>query len=371
MTVQSVFDPLMAAALTRAGLVSVLARQSRRQWILGLSAVVILFAVVMTSAALGVERLTPRQVLRAGLASWLPEQWLRDLSPMQIAVVQNLRLPRTIMAVISGAGLAMAGVAMQGITRNPLVSPYTLGISPAAAFGASIAILLGWNSLAHSGPYITVAMAFTSASLCALIVLGLASLRGVTSMMLILGGVALTYLFGALTATVQFASNEQQLAAIVHWTFGSLNGRTWDEAAIAGCVWVLCAALLWTQAAALNAFAAGGDDAAATLGFAVARTRVIVTLAAVMCSAAIVSFTGVIAFVGLVAPHIARMLIGADHRVLLPFSAVIGALLVLLADLIGRLVFAPVVVPVGIVIAYIGVPLFLHLLMTRRQEMSS
>lgn len=260
---------------------------------------------------------------------------------------------------------------MQGITRNPLVSPYTLGISPAAAFGASIAILLGWNTLASTGAWWTVALAFASAMSCAAAVLALASLRGVSAMVLVLAGVAFTYLFGALTAALQFFASEQQLAAIVHWTFGSLNGRTWEEVSVAGGVWLVCAPVMLAHAGALNAFSAGGDDVAASLGVAVARARIAITLAAVMCSAAIVSFTGVIGFVGLVAPHISRLLIGGDHRALLPFAALVGALLVLLADMAGRLLFAPVVVPVGIVVAFLGVPLFLHLLLTRRNEMST
>ncbi|MBA3591800.1 MAG: iron ABC transporter permease [Methylibium sp.] len=361
----------MAAPAARFELLRAIERHRARQWIFGSAALLLLGLLSLASAGLGVDSLTPSQVLRAVWSGWLPPAWSLDLTPTQIAIVQDLRLPRTAMAVVCGAGLSMAGVAMQGITRNPLVSPYTLGISPAAGLGASIAILLGLNALPGSGPYWTVALAFASAALCAAVVLGLASLRGVNSLVLILGGVGLTYLFGALTATVQFVASEQQLASIIHWTFGSLNGRTWDEVLIAGAVWLACTPLLCLHAGALNAFAAGGDDVAASLGFAVARTRIVVTLAAVLSSAAIVSFTGVIGFVGLLAPHIARLAIGGDHRVLLPFAAIVGALLVLAADLIGRLAFAPVIVPVGIVVAYIGVPLFLHLLLTRRNEMSS
>lgn len=333
--------------------------------------IVLLLVTSVTSISLGVDSLTPWKVLGAIAPNLLPAAWTADLTTTQITVLQNLRMPRTVMAMISGAGLAMAGVAMQGITRNPLVSPYTLGISPAAAFGASLAILFGLNASPQSGPYWTVALAFTSALICASVVLGLASLRGVNAMVLILGGVGLTYLFAALTATVQFLANEQQLAAIIHWTFGSLNGRTWDEVAITGSVCLICIPVLLWHSGALNAFAAGGDDVAASLGVSVIRTRTVVTLAAVLVSAAIVSFTGVIGFVGLVAPHIARLLIGGNHRVLLPFAAIVGALLVLSADMLGRLMFAPVMIPVGIVVSYIGVPLFLHLLLTRRNEMTT
>ena len=158
------------------------------------------------------------------------------------------------------------------------------------------------------------------------------------------------------------------MAAIVHWTFGSLNGATWLEAAVSGSILLLAAPLVLAHAAALNAFAAGDDEVAMSLGVAVIRTRLLVTVAAVLITAGIVSFVGVIGFVGLVAPHIARMTIGGDYKALLPHAALIGALLLLVADLIGRVAFAPVIIPVGIVVAFIGVPLFLQLLLTRQKE---
>lgn len=356
--------------MNAAELPQALRRLRTSRWRVALLAVGALTLAVLASLSLGVQSQSMATVAQQ-LLSLLPglDAWAID-GPQRNVLLQ-LRLPRTAMALVCGAGLAMAGVAMQGITRNPLVSPYTLGISPAAAFGASIAILLGWNHLPGMGVWWTVGLAFAAAMVCAAAVLALASLRGVNAMVLVLAGVAFTYLFGALTATLQFFASEQQLAAIVHWTFGSLNGRTWHEVAVAGAVCLVCTPVMLAHAGALNAFSAGGDDVAASLGVAVARARIAITLAAVLSSAAIVSFTGVIGFVGLVAPHIARLLIGGDHRALLPFAAVVGALLVLLADMAGRLLFAPVMVPVGIVVAFLGVPLFLHLLLTRRNEMSS
>jgi iron complex transport system permease protein len=342
-------------------------QRTKRRWLLAATALLLLSVALASlglgSGSLNLSRLAQGAAAALGLASpslaWTEGEWL---------VLTGLRLPRVAMALVCGAGLAMAGVAMQGITRNPLVSPYTLGVSPAAAFGASLAILFGLSQVPGWGTVLTVLCAFAAAMACAAVVLGLASARRVSPVVLVLAGVGLTYLFAALTASVQFVASEQQLAAIVHWTFGSLNGRTWNEVAVAGTAWLLVLPVLLTHASALNALAGGGDEVARTLGFQVERVRRSVTLAAVFSAAAIVSFTGVIGFVGLVAPHIARLLIGGDHRWLLPFSAIGGALLVLLADLIGRLAFAPVVVPVGIVVAFIGVPLFLHLLLTRQHE---
>ncbi|WP_240475630.1 FecCD family ABC transporter permease [Herbaspirillum rhizosphaerae] len=353
--------------VSRQVLLHALQRQRWRNRLAMLAGVLLLIAAMTVSGALGVQKLSLATSLRGLFAPLLPSAWLADIPAWQIGLLQQLRLPRIVMAVIAGAGLALAGVAMQGITRNPLVSPYTVGISPAAAFGASLAILSGAAN-PWSGPYFTVAAAFASAVLCATLVLAFSALRGVSATMLVLGGVGLTYLFSALTASVQFVATEQQLSAIVQWTFGSLNGSTWNEVAIAGGVLLLGTPLLQWHAWALNAFAAGGDDIAASLGFAVGRVRAVVTIVAVMMTAAVVSFTGVIGFVGLVAPHIARLLIGGDHRWLLPFSAIVGALLVLLSDMAGRLLFAPVIIPVGIVVAYVGVPLFLHLLLSSRHK---
>ena len=342
-----------------AGLHARLRQQRRRRLALCGGAVGLLALLVVVSLSLGVRDFGPLQMLQL-LTSPASD-------PGAGAVLFALRLPRAAMAVVAGAGLALSGAAMQGVTRNVLVSPYTMGISPAAAFGASLAILAGAN-LGASGAWFIIAAAFASAVLCAVLVLGLAAMRGVTATMLVLGGIGLTHLFAALTASVQFIASEQQLSAIVQWTFGSLNGITWHEAGIAAVVLVVCAPALLAHAWALNAFAAGGDEVAASLGFAVRRVRAVVTVAAVMITAAIVSFTGVIGFVGLVAPHIARLLVGGDHRWLLPLSAACGAILVLAADTAGRLLLAPVIVPVGIVVAYIGVPLFLHLLLGSRQR---
>ncbi|MGC4029635.1 MAG: iron ABC transporter permease [Steroidobacteraceae bacterium] len=328
---------------------------------------VLLVGTALFSTLHGISRIPIGTGIAALVSPLLPPGLRPEVPASYAAIVSTLRLPRTLLALIAGAGLAIAGAAMQGITRNPLVSPYTIGISPAASFGASIAILLASDyGLGSYAP--VVAAAFIAALLCAAFVLGLSAMRGVTGTVLVLAGVGLSYLFGALAATLQFVASEQQLAVIVHWAFGSVNGATWAAVQFTGVIFAVVLPVLLSQSWALNAFAAGGDEVASSLGFAVARTRVIVTVASVLVTAAIVSFAGVIGFVGLVAPHIGRLLVGGDHRVLLPFSAMAGALLLLLADLAGRLLFAPVVVPAGIVVAYLGVPVFLHLLLGRTRR---
>ena len=333
-------------------------------WLIGASVVLLVIAALVATTQ-GVTRIGLGDAAIALLSPIMPRSWSAGLSEHDIAILTTLRLPRTLMAIIAGAGLACAGVAMQGITRNVLVSPYTIGISPAASFGASLAMLFGgyYGGTSH---VMVVVCAFLAAIICAVFVLGLAAMRGISGNVLVLAGVGLSYLFGAATETLQFIATEQQLAMIVHWAFGSVNGATWDGVYATAAALAVIFPLLLTQAWALNAFAAGGDEVAASLGFRVVKTRIIVTLGSVLITAAIVSYVGVIGFVGLIAPHVGRMLIGGDHRFLLPFAAVLGALLLLCADLAGRLMFAPVTVPVGIVVAYLGVPLFLHLLLSRR-----
>lgn len=359
----------VAGDLARAGLAAAMDGQAARRWTLMLAGVLLLAAVAIASTVLGVTAMDFDHAVRALLAPALPAAWTADIPQVDQDILLQLRAPRTVMAMAAGAGLALAGVGLQGVTRNPLVSPYTLGISSAAAFGASVAMLLGVGVSQGAGDLLVVGCAFLAALACAALVLGVAALRGVTPIMLILGGVGLNFLFDALTTNVQFLASDTQLAAVVHWTFGSLNGARWPEALSAAAALVVVFAYLRSQAWALNAFSAGSDEVTASLGFAVGRTRALITVACVLVTAVIVSFTGKIGFIGLVAPHVARMLIGADHRALIPFAVVVGAALLLGADLIGRMAFAPVIIPVGIVVAYLGVPIFIHLLLTRRQDL--
>ena len=325
------------------------------------------FAVVILSTKTGAKDLSLAKVALAIWTKILPWFQTESVTTLDRTIVWHLRLPRVMMGVVAGAGLAVAGVVMQGVTRNPLVSPFTIGISPAAAFGASIAIIWGATALPAGGRYIIVGAAFLSAFLCVLLVLFIASLRGISVTTIILTGIALTYLFSALTATIQFIATEEQLAAVVHWTFGTLNRATWDEVGITAIFFAICLPVFFWNAWAYNALASGGDETATSLGFNVKRIRVVTSLLAVLITAAVVSFTGVIGFVGLAAPHIARLLIGSDHRYLLPFSCCAGAVLLLLADTLGRTLFAPAVLPVGIVVSYLGVPLFVHLIILRRK----
>ena len=325
----------------------------------------ILFGVVLWAASWGASSIGAGDVLASVLAKLFPSS---VASPGRLAdtIVWELRAPRIAMAVVAGAGFAVSGAAMQGILRNPLVSPFTVGISSGAGFGASLAIVLGIG-LVGGGKYLVIGNTFFFAMLSAFMVYGVARLRGVSPETLILAGIALMYLFSASTSMLQYIASEHELQGVVYWLFGSLASATWSNLAILSAVFVLCFPLLMKYSWDLNALAAG-DDAAASLGIDAPRVRMVVMVLASLMTAAIICFNGIIGFVCLVALHITRMIIGSDHRFLFPFSAIVGAILLLAADTVGRNLLAPAEIPVGIVTAYIGVPMFVYLLIAKRRQ---
>lgn len=285
-------------------------------------------------------------------------------------VVWRIRLPRVLAAVIAGAGLAVAGCVMQNNLRNPLASPSTLGISSAAAFGANIAIIvLGAGTVQSSAaqpiivnnPYLVTIFAFVFSMGATLVILMLARMRSFSPEAIVLAGVALSSLFGAGTTLIQYFAESVQIAAAVFWTFGDLGRAAWTEvyilAVVVGLSMVYFMMKRWDYNTLDN-----GPDAAKSLGVNVERTRFFGLLVSSMITAVTVSFLGVIGFIGLVAPQMVRRLIGGDHRFLIPISALMGSLLLLVSDTFARTIISPIVLPVGAVTSFLGAPLFLYLL---------
>jgi iron complex transport system permease protein len=202
------------------------------------------------------------------------------------------------------------------------------------------------------------------------VVLMLASTKQLDATTLILLGIALTQLFSALTAGLQYFTDDEVLAAIVRWTWGSVNGSVWYQVNVLTALLVASYAFITFRSGSLNAIAFAGDDAARTLGVNVTGVRLQLIVVAAVLTATTIAFTGIIGFVGLVGPHIARLIIGSNHRFLIPFSAIIGALLLVVADTVGRMALAPAVMPVGIVDAIIGAPIFIYLVLTRRKVLA-
>lgn len=289
-------------------------------------------------------------------------------------IVLQIRLPRTVGAAVAGAGLALAGCAMQTHLRNALASPFTLGVSQGAVFGAAFAIVvLGAgqiNGLATGltvtgAPWLIAACAFVAALGATLAILALAATRGLSPQSVVLAGVALSALFAAGTMLLQYFATDTQVAATVFWTFGDVGKFTWGDLALVAAVVASTWVWLQARAGAMNAML-WGDDVAASLGVHVRRERLVGLVAATLATAVTVAFAGIIGFLGLLAPHTMRLATRNNHRLLVPFSALFGASLLLFADLLGRTLLQPIVLPVGILTAFAGAPLFLVLLITRR-----
>lgn len=280
------------------------------------------------------------------------------------AIVWKLRLPRIIMAILAGSGLGFAGVVFQAILRNPLASPYTLGIASGAGFGAVLAIILGAGFFSE---YLIAGNAFFFALVSSFLILGISRLRGSTVETMILAGIAIMFLFSSLTSLLQYMGTMEEVHEIVFWFFGSLSKVTWKEIGVVAVMILLPSPILLKLSWDLNLLTAG-DESAKALGVNVERARIIGIVLASLITAGVICFTGVIGFIGLVSPHITRMTVGGDHRFLLPASALVGAVIVLSADIVGRTLWAPQVIPIGIVTSFVGVPFFFYLLMKKTKE---
>ncbi|ASJ02043.1 iron ABC transporter permease [Thermococcus profundus] len=282
-------------------------------------------------------------------------------------IVWKVRLPRIVAGLLVGAALAVAGAVMQGFLRNPLATPFTMGVSHGAMFGASFAIILGAGYAESTGrislgnPYAVVLFAFIGSMVAVGVILLLARLKGLSPEAIILAGVAMSSFFVALTTLVQYFADELQLAAMVYWSFGDLGRATWRENAIMFIVFTPVFVYFVVKRWDLNASAVG-EEVAKSVGVDVERVRLISTFLAALITAVSVAFVGVIGFIGLIAPHAIRLVAGGDYRFLIPLSALAGALLLVTADAVARLIMAPMMLPVGVVTSFLGAPTFIYLL---------
>ena len=285
-------------------------------------------------------------------------------------VVINIRLPRIIGAFLAGTALAVSGAVIQSLLRNPLASPFTLGISGSSAFGAAFAIIvLGAGSSYSSSndlpiinnPCLVTSSAFIWSLVSVAIILLLSKFRGSTPEIIILSGIIISSLFGAGISAMQYFSDNVQLASIVFWTFGDLKRASWNNCLIITVILVPDLIFFLKQGWNYRALQSG-DEYAKSLGVNVPGVRLTGMVAASLVTAVVVSFYGIIAFIGLVVPHIVRRIIGGDEQFFIPASAISGGAFLLLCDTLARTVIAPVILPVGILTSFIGAPLFLFLL---------
>lgn len=290
-----------------------------------------------------------------------------DTNLSNALIIEKIRLPRALMAMIIGAALAVAGVMMQGLFRNPLADPSLIGVTSGASAGASVMIVLGAGS-AFMGLSVVALGAFLGAVIATSLVYRLASgVSGTSVSTMLLAGIAISALAGAVNSYFQYVADNHMLRQISLWQMGSLSGANTARLSLAYGVLLSVLLILPRYAQALNAMLLGESEAR-HLGVNVDRVKVqIIVLVALMVGVA-VALSGTIAFVGLITPHIVRLLIGPDHRYLIPFCAASGAVLLLLADAFSRYVLAPSELPIGVVTAFLGAPFFLSLLRQQRQR---
>lgn len=334
----------------------------------GLQALAALAAIILLVAAVGVavsigEMAIPLGTTFQALGNRLFGTGF-TLSPIQEGVIWDYRLSRALVAACCGAALSLSGVILQALLRNPLAEPYVLGISAGASTGAVAVMIAGIGAGAVSlsgGAFIGAILAFTLVSL-------LAAGAGGGTDRIILAGVAGSQLFSALTSTIVTTSaNAEQARGVMFWLLGSLAGVRWPDVHVAALVAAFGFVVSILHARALDAFTFGAD-AAASLGIAVTRVRVVLFGATAAMTATMVSIVGSIGFVGLVIPHAARFLVGPGHARLLPASATIGAVFMVLADIVSRIIIPQQVLPIGVVTALFGAPAFAILLYRARRS---
>ncbi len=284
----------------------------------------------------------------------------QTLSLEQKAILWDLRLPYACMAVLVGCALGLAGAEMQTVLNNPLASPFTLGISAAASVGASIVIISGWSMMLWNENLALTLGAFGMAVLATLLILWLSWWHGATTETVVLFGIGLMFSLEALLWLLQYMADSNALQQIVFWSMGSLARATWSKIGILAIVLLVCS--LWTGSGvwSLTALRAG-EEHARSMGLAIERIRLVALVRISLLSATALSFVGTIGFVGLVGPHVARLLLGENHRYYLPGSMLAGALMLSAASVLSKTLVNGVILPVGVITALVGVPLFVTL----------
>ncbi|KQQ46148.1 MULTISPECIES: iron ABC transporter permease [Rhizobium/Agrobacterium group] len=322
--------------------------------------VVALCLSIATDMALGPARYSLSEVIGAIMDPAAVANQLR-------VVIWDIRMPIALMAVTVGASLSVAGAQMQTILSNPLASPFTLGISAAASFGAALALVGGVAIFPGAVEYMVPINAFLMAMLAAMFIHFASTMRGVSVETIVLLGIALVFTFNAALSLLEYLASEQALAAVVFWTMGSLTKATWPKVYVTAAILVLTVPLFMKNAWALTALRLG-DDKAASMGVNVRRLRLQTMLTVSLLAAIPVSFVGTIGFIGLVGPHIARMVVGEDQRFFLPGSVICGALLLSVTSVVSKVLIPGAILPIGVITALVGVPFFFVLIFSNRRR---
>jgi iron complex transport system permease protein len=335
--------------------------------LLGLSALTVLVAVF--AIALGPSNLGPDKVVLILLSKVpiLGDHIAKTWSQGDENIVIIIRMPRVLLGLLVGASLGLAGVTSQGVFKNPMADPYILGISSGAALGASVVIIIGVGAGLLS--YGIVGGAFAGALLGAFLVFNIARTHNKFPVeTLLLSGIAVSAFFSAVTYFLMYISGHK-LNQIVFWVMGALWNASWDDVFILSPFLLIGTAVIYAYARDLNVMLLG-EESAAHLGTDVSKVKTILLVASSLLAAAAVSVSGIIGFVGLIIPHMMRLILGPDHRVLIPASLLAGAMFLTLADTFARMVMQPSELPVGILTAVIGAPFFVYLLARKKRKVA-
>lgn len=335
----------------------------KRILIVGLIAAVIL--AILWSLNVGPAKVNLSTVWKAILDLFRHDP---ELSNGERVIVMRVRIPRIAASMLVGVLLANSGLLMQGIFRNPLVSPYTLGVSNGAAFGASLAIVFsaGFSSIAASNQLVSV-FAFLFAALTMYLVQAIGKLAKDSTKSLLLAGIAVSYLFSSLVSFIKYVVDVEKLPELVFWQMGSVSDATWPQIGLMLIVAVVSLVVMNIYAWDLNVMSTG-EESAISLGVNYKRLRIIAFIFSTLMTGVAVAFAGTIGFVGMVAPHVARMMVGNDYRYTIPVASICGMLLLLVADSLSRMLVTTIALPIGVITSIIGVPFFIWLIIYKRQE---
>jgi iron complex transport system permease protein len=325
---------------------------------------VLLFIVIGLAIVIGSANFMSFSDAYAAIFAKFFPSWFHVESRVD-TVVWVLRLPRILLAVIAGAVLAMGGCITQATLRNPIATPYTLGVSAGAGLGAAIAIILGMGFV--GGEFLIIGNAFVFSLIPFFVILLLVKRKRGSPETMILAGIAMVYIFNACTTILQYFAADNALSSTVFWIVGDLSTAAWWQLPYVLTVLILSMIVNVKLSWDLNIMKMG-DDTAKSLGVEVDRTRKIALITACLSTATVVSFTGPIGFICLVAPHICRAVIGGDERYLVVSSAVFGSILLLVADIVARQLIPTNVLPVGAITAFLGGPMLLYLLIRRKSN---
>ncbi len=344
------------------------AKQRTRKYIFILICVVLAVFCAFVSLGVGTRQLSFDQIwrlieLHLGGHQFEPktQDWFDD------NIIWQYRIPRTLLAVLAGATLAIAGTVMQSIMKNPLADPYTTGVSSGAVFGVAVATVLGFKTGSGGiGSFGTILNSIIFAMIPVIVIIVMSPYFRKSPSTLILSGVATSYLFSSLTSLLLVSTNEETLAEVYHWEVGKLSELGWEPVWVVLVVLIIGAGILWPMANKLNLMSLDDKDAKA-LGLDGKRLRIVCLTVLSFMAACVIAFTGIIGFVGLVIPHIVRIVLGSDNKFIIPAAMAFGAFFLLFCDIIARSVDVGASIPIGVVTSLIGAPIFMYLIVKQKK----